>query len=60
MRGSSHICVLIGVEYRNCCRTSDVYLLFAIAWANSIKTKLQTCNLQTAIPFTNTVQSCLI
>ena len=31
MSGSSHIrSVLIGVEYRNFCRTLDVYLLFAI------------------------------
>ena len=31
MRGSSHIqSVLIGVEYQNCPRTLDVYLLFAI------------------------------
>jgi hypothetical protein len=29
--GSSHIqSVLIGVEYRNFCRTLDVYLLFTI------------------------------
>ena len=31
MSSSSHIqSVLIGVEYRNCRRTLDVYLLFAI------------------------------
>ena len=31
MCGSSHIrSVLIGVKYRNCCRTLDAYLLFAI------------------------------
>ena len=31
MSGSSHIqSVLIGVEYRNCRRTLDVYLIFAI------------------------------
>ena len=31
MHGSSHIrSVLIGVEYRNCCQTWVVYLLFAI------------------------------
>ena len=31
MRGSSHIrSVLINVEYQNCCRIWDVYLLFAI------------------------------
>ena len=31
VRGSSHIrSVLIGVEYQNCCRTLDVYLLVAI------------------------------
>ena len=31
MGESSHIqSVLIGVEYQNCCRTLDVYLLFAI------------------------------
>ena len=30
MCGSCHIGnVLIGVEYRNCCQTLDVYLLFA-------------------------------
>ena len=40
MRGSCHIRnVLIGVEYQNCCRTLDVYLL-----ANSIKTHLPICN----------------
>ena len=45
MSGSSHIqSVLIGVEYQNCRRTLDAYLLFK--WANIIKTKLQTCNLQ--------------
>ena len=43
MFGSSHIqSVLIGVEYQNCHRTLDVYLLFAI-WmeqnqSNLIKT----------------------
>ena len=32
MRESSHIqSVLIGVEYRNCCRTLDVNLLVAIS-----------------------------
>ena len=32
MRGSSHIrSVLIGVKYRNCCQTLDVYLLTAIS-----------------------------
>ena len=31
MCGSSHIrSFLIGVQYRNCCRTLDVYLRFAI------------------------------
>ena len=31
MSGSSHIqSVLIGIEYRNCCQTLDVYLRFAI------------------------------
>ena len=31
MSGSSHIrIVLIGIKYRNCCRTLGVYLLFAI------------------------------
>ena len=40
MSGSSHIrFVLIGVEYRNCCRTLDVYLLFAI-WMGQIQSKL--------------------
>ena len=50
MSGSSHIrSDLISVEYRNWRRTLlDVYLLFFYsAWAYSIKTKLQTCNLQT-------------
>ena len=38
--GSSHIqIVLIGVEYRNWCRTLDVYLLFAI-WMGQIQSKL--------------------
>ena len=32
MCGSSHIqSVLIGVEYQNCCRNLDVYLLVAIS-----------------------------
>ena len=40
MRGSSHIrSVLIGVEYRNCCQTLDVYLRFAI-WIGQIQSKL--------------------
>ena len=40
MSGSSHIrSVLIGVEYRNCRRTLDVYLLFAIL-LGQIKSKL--------------------
>jgi hypothetical protein len=40
MRGSSHIrSVLIGVEYRNCHQTLDVYLLFAI-WMGQIQSKL--------------------
>ena len=40
MSGSSHIrCVLIGVEYRNCRRTLDVYLLFAF-WVGQIQSKL--------------------
>ena len=31
MRGSSHIqSVLIGIEYQNCCRSLDVYLLVVI------------------------------
>ena len=39
MRGSSHIQgVLISVEYRNCCRTLDVYLRFAI-WIEQIQSK---------------------
>ena len=38
--GSSHIqIVLIGVKYRNWCRTLDVYLLFAI-WMGQIQSKL--------------------
>ena len=46
MCGSCHIRnVLIGVEYGNWCQTLDVYLLFAILLL--LKTKLQTCNLQT-------------
>ena len=50
MSGSSHIqSVLIGVKYQNCCRTLDVYLLFAILLGQiqSKLLKLQTCNLQT-------------
>ena len=40
MCGSCHIRnVLIGVEYRNCRRTLDVYLLFAI-WMGPIQSKL--------------------
>ena len=40
MSGSSHIqSVVIGVEYRNCRRTLDVYLLFAI-WTGQIQSKL--------------------
>ena len=41
MSGSSHIRnVLIGVEYRNCCRTLDgFFLLFAI-WMGQIQSKL--------------------
>ena len=40
MSGSSHIqSVLIGVEYRNCRPTLDVYLLFAIL-LGQIKSKL--------------------
>ena len=40
MSGSSHIwSVLICVEYRNCCRTLDVYLFFAI-WMGQIQSKL--------------------
>ena len=40
MSGSSHIrSVLIGVEYRNCRRTLDVYLLFA-TWMGQIQSKL--------------------
>ena len=40
MSGSSHIqSVLIGVEYRNCRRTLNVYLLFAIL-LGQIKSKL--------------------
>ena len=55
MRGSSHIrSVLIGGKYRNCCRTLDVYLLFAI-WnldvANSkmLKRKNTNNNVKTAL-----------
>ena len=40
LRGSSHIrSVLIGIEYRNCRRTLDVYLLIAI-WIGQIQSKL--------------------
>ena len=38
--GSCHIQnLLIGVEYRNCRRTLDVYLLFGI-WVGQIQAKL--------------------
>ena len=38
--GSSHIqSVLIGVEYRICCQTLDVYLLFNI-WMGQIQSRL--------------------
>ena len=38
--GSCHIPnVLIGVEYRNCCQTLDVYLRFAI-WMGPMQSKL--------------------
>ena len=51
MAGSSHIrSVLIGVEYKNCCPTLDIHLLFPIIildGANSIKTDLHICNLRT-------------
>ena len=41
MSGSSHIqSVLIGVLYRNCCRTLDVYLLLAIWQMGQIQSKL--------------------
>ena len=40
MPGSSHIrSVLIGVKYRNCRRTLNVYLCFAI-WIGQIQSKL--------------------
>ena len=40
MRESSHIqSVLIGVEYRNCHQTLDVYLHFSI-WIGQIQSKL--------------------
>ena len=40
MSGSSHIrSILIGVEYQNCRRTLDVYLLFAM-WMRQIQLKL--------------------
>ena len=40
MCGSCHIRnVLIGVEYRNYCRTLDVYLLYA-TWMRLIQSKL--------------------
>ena len=38
--GSCHIRnVLVGVEYRNCCRTLDFYLSFA-AWIGQSQSKL--------------------
>ena len=44
MSGSSYIqSVLIGVEYQNCCRTLEVYLI--MDGANSIKTDLHTYGL---------------
>jgi hypothetical protein len=40
MPGSSHIrSVLTVVKYQNCCRTLDVYLLFAI-WMGQIQSKM--------------------
>ena len=40
MSGLSHIqSILIGVEYRICHRTFDVYLMFAI-WMGQIQSKL--------------------
>ena len=40
MSSSSHTrSVVIGIEYQNCCRTLDVYLLFAI-WMGQIQSKL--------------------
>ena len=40
MSGSPHIqIVLIGVEYRNCRQTLDVYVIFAI-WMGQIQSKL--------------------
>jgi hypothetical protein len=40
MRGSSHIpSVLIGIKYRNCHQTLDVYFHFAI-WIWQIQSKL--------------------
>ena len=40
MSGSSHIqSVILGVEYRNCRRTLDIYLPFAI-WMGQIQSKL--------------------
>ena len=44
MSGSSHIrSVLIGVEYRNCRRTLDVYLLFAICMGQIQSQLIYTC-----------------
>ena len=52
LRGSSHIRnVLIGIKYRNCRWTLDVYCLFTYCYldrANSIKTNLWACNLHTS------------
>ena len=40
MSGSSHIrSVLIGIKYRNCRQTLDVYLIFAI-WMGQIQSTL--------------------
>ena len=44
--GSSHIrSVLIGVEYRNCHRTLDIYLLFAILLKSKLNYRLVTYKL---------------
>ena len=49
LSSSSHIwSVLIGVKYRNhCFNFGCLFTFYYSAWANQIKTKLQSCNLKT-------------
>ena len=57
MSGSSHIqSVLIGVEYRNCHGTLNVYLLFTIL-ITYIKSN-ESCNLQTGQSIFHKLQIC--